>query len=623
MAEATAGRGILGDCREENLWKVMWTATECNAPGYRESFFSNYDNPISCRREIDADKAEERECPGYLGGGRAACCDADGLCNDGDGEWCCGEHFYCSTSEARAAEKNGRFCPGDEECAMATGTEFSLGALSFKGLAIGRMDEGIRNLLHSRGYRGFKSPHVSLPDQAGGCLQGTVMVRGLANFSTATSVVTWGFLDPSGVLSDLAYMTPTANINHSHTFCLDTNVDGAFKAGRGVWMWLTPMDVPLGVRKGAQDGHTRHNLRKFHMWFDINLSNTRAHKLIKYLVDGLFIDENTADIRAQMISYNSQLQSFTNVDLTFHFDKAYGGVINVQHSVHTIKVELYESTADMFRLCLEAAGHWQMEGRRALANGRPRGTGKWNDKAELKGTLEGVDLWTVRDLHPEHLSLLFATLEKSMEGVEQMDLCLSPGVFDIIYLDNPDGSQRPGGTLDKNKTTHWYGGMIALSDAEGCIALRITRPEGTAEGLSARMSASIAAGDGFSTPSGAQTSAVGQDYFPHKVDGTCLKVDEMCPFSVDVMNFFQGDEGIRPFAGGRVCEPECSPPECGDFYQFSELAGSESQAERCTGEYAEGKTPYGFFPYNGYFTALSSPRCVSYTVLDLVPGSFL
>eukprot|EP00854_Cymbomonas_tetramitiformis_P006686 gene6686-8002_t len=92
---------------------------------------------------------------------------------------------------------------------------------------------------------------------------------------------------------------------------------------------------------------------KFYTFFDVNLSNKRAWDLINYMKDGLFIDANTNQVSVQLITYNSQLRYFGNVDLTFNFDKSRGGLIHVKRSVQTIKIELYETSNDILRACFE------------------------------------------------------------------------------------------------------------------------------------------------------------------------------------------------------------------------------------------------------------------------------
>ncbi|KAK3241418.1 hypothetical protein CYMTET_48806, partial [Cymbomonas tetramitiformis] len=92
---------------------------------------------------------------------------------------------------------------------------------------------------------------------------------------------------------------------------------------------------------------------EFYVWFDINLSHGRAQDLIKYLIDGLYIDERTQTVHAQLITYNSQLRLFGNVNVYFQFSSIYGGVIHIQQSVQTINVEMYQTTTDLIRAVFE------------------------------------------------------------------------------------------------------------------------------------------------------------------------------------------------------------------------------------------------------------------------------
>jgi hypothetical protein len=67
---------------------------------------------------------------------------------------------------------------------------------------------------------------------------------------------------------------------------------------------------------------------------------------------GLMIDDvKTEKVTAQLVVYNAELGYFGNVMVFFEFSE--GGKVQVTHSVNTIKVELYDSDADMFRLGME------------------------------------------------------------------------------------------------------------------------------------------------------------------------------------------------------------------------------------------------------------------------------
>ena len=67
---------------------------------------------------------------------------------------------------------------------------------------------------------------------------------------------------------------------------------------------------------------------------------------------GLMIDDiKTQKVSAQIVVYNAELGYFGNVMVFFEFSE--GGKVQVTHAVNTIKVELYDSDADMFRLAME------------------------------------------------------------------------------------------------------------------------------------------------------------------------------------------------------------------------------------------------------------------------------
>eukprot|EP00192_Tetraselmis_astigmatica_P001702 CAMPEP_0117652658 /NCGR_PEP_ID=MMETSP0804-20121206/2750_1 /TAXON_ID=1074897 /ORGANISM="Tetraselmis astigmatica, Strain CCMP880" /LENGTH=1606 /DNA_ID=CAMNT_0005458731 /DNA_START=90 /DNA_END=4910 /DNA_ORIENTATION=+ len=89
----------------------------------------------------------------------------------------------------------------------------------------------------------------------------------------------------------------------------------------------------------------------FPVWFDINLSEDVAQRFYKYVEEGLFLDSNTRNVKAQVVTYNSELRVFSSTMITFKYSD--GGSIDVSHKLHTVRVELYADRADYVRLCLE------------------------------------------------------------------------------------------------------------------------------------------------------------------------------------------------------------------------------------------------------------------------------
>lgn len=91
----------------------------------------------------------------------------------------------------------------------------------------------------------------------------------------------------------------------------------------------------------------------FPIWFDINLSEDQASYWYQYLEDGLLLDVLTKELTAELVTYNAELRMFSVTFIRFRFTD--GGAIAVTHKLHTIRVELYQDTADYVRLTLEIA----------------------------------------------------------------------------------------------------------------------------------------------------------------------------------------------------------------------------------------------------------------------------
>eukprot|EP00898_Chlorokybus_atmophyticus_P004262 jgi/Chlat1/4837/Chrsp31S04872 len=107
---------------------------------------------------------------------------------------------------------------------------------------------------------------------------------------------------------------------------------------RGVPYGFFPSKV-----KGYEDG--------FPVFIDINLSQQRAEDMFSYLQDGFFIDIWTKAVVVQFVTYNGDLDYFSSLRLKFAMVK--GGFIQVLYSVQTVSVELYKTSIQRFRLCLE------------------------------------------------------------------------------------------------------------------------------------------------------------------------------------------------------------------------------------------------------------------------------
>jgi len=107
-------------------------------------------------------------------------------------------------------------------------------------------------------------------------------------------------------------------------------------------------DIPYGFRHKSFPGYDA----GFPYFFDINLSADEAQRWIDVMNYGLMIDDvKTEKVTAQIVVYNAELGYFGNVMVFFEFNE--GGKVLVTHSVNTVRVEVYESEADMFRLGME------------------------------------------------------------------------------------------------------------------------------------------------------------------------------------------------------------------------------------------------------------------------------
>jgi len=89
----------------------------------------------------------------------------------------------------------------------------------------------------------------------------------------------------------------------------------------------------------------------FPAYFDINLGAVAAQKWHAYLEEGLFIDQHTDTLTAEMITYNAPLRVFGFFRATFQFTD--GGSIRVNQRLDTVRIEMYNGSDDNVRLFLE------------------------------------------------------------------------------------------------------------------------------------------------------------------------------------------------------------------------------------------------------------------------------
>ena len=107
--------------------------------------------------------------------------------------------------------------------------------------------------------------------------------------------------------------------------------------------------VPYGFRSFDLEGRAK----GFPIWFDINLSEYEADRWYRYIVEGLFLDENTKTVTAELVVYNAELNIFGYLEVKFDFSD--GGTIHVSNQITTARADLYQTTGDFVRLALEIA----------------------------------------------------------------------------------------------------------------------------------------------------------------------------------------------------------------------------------------------------------------------------
>ncbi|GLI64894.1 hypothetical protein VaNZ11_008286 [Volvox africanus] len=94
---------------------------------------------------------------------------------------------------------------------------------------------------------------------------------------------------------------------------------------------------------GKEDG--------FPVYFDINLSQDGAQAWYTYINEGLYLDQNTRQMTAELVTYNAQLRIFSYFYIRFYFSD--GGSIKITHRLNTVRVELDSTYSDRVRFGFE------------------------------------------------------------------------------------------------------------------------------------------------------------------------------------------------------------------------------------------------------------------------------
>ncbi|GIL76287.1 hypothetical protein Vretimale_5865 [Volvox reticuliferus] len=89
----------------------------------------------------------------------------------------------------------------------------------------------------------------------------------------------------------------------------------------------------------------------FPVYFDINLSEEGAQAWYTYINEGLYLDQNTRQLTAELVTYNAQLRIFSYFYIRFYFSD--GGSIKITHRLNTVRVELDSTYSDRVRFGFE------------------------------------------------------------------------------------------------------------------------------------------------------------------------------------------------------------------------------------------------------------------------------
>eukprot|EP00937_MAST-01D_sp_MAST-1D-sp2_P002085 g2085.t1 len=113
---------------------------------------------------------------------------------------------------------------------------------------------------------------------------------------------------------------------------------------------LSSKGLPLGFATDMFSGV--HGAAGFPIFFDTDISESRAKTFLQYLKDGFYIDARTKSLTIEVMLYNTHHRIFCVAEVVFTL--LGGGVIEMKHVVQALATELYGgSMQDNFRLALE------------------------------------------------------------------------------------------------------------------------------------------------------------------------------------------------------------------------------------------------------------------------------
>jgi hypothetical protein len=124
--------------------------------------------------------------------------------------------------------------------------------------------------------------------------------------------------------------------------------------GRGVWpfgFFFQNSNGTLLSREDSGSSVSEENLDGgFYAFFGVEMDQTPALKLLNYLRFGGFLDSQTESLRVELVTYNSFMDTFAHVVVTFTNEKS--GLVSVDAAVNVLRVSLY-TYDDMLRVVLE------------------------------------------------------------------------------------------------------------------------------------------------------------------------------------------------------------------------------------------------------------------------------
>jgi hypothetical protein len=100
---------------------------------------------------------------------------------------------------------------------------------------------------------------------------------------------------------------------------------------------------------------THYSMPGFRDGFPVVLSDEldekQVQELVKYMVEGSFVDQQTETLQAHLVFYNAPSGQFAN--LVLDFTMVNGGGIKFKYKVQPMDIQVYNCSADYIRLVAE------------------------------------------------------------------------------------------------------------------------------------------------------------------------------------------------------------------------------------------------------------------------------